>query len=143
MSEKPTPRHVADAWLLRAEGHLKTARHISLDPNLPSADAAFHAQQVAELSLKAFLLRHGHTVARTHDLVALVRECQDIYPYFREFTAQATSLGAYAVEARYPPLGLTVSREDAAEAIATADKIYSAVRARFGPTDVSSGSASP
>ncbi len=95
------------------------------------------------MSLKAFPLRHGHTVVRTHDLVVLHRACQDVDQDFPNFIAQATSLSGYAVEARYPPLGLAVSHEDAAEAIATADKIYSAVRARFGPTGVSSGSTNP
>lgn len=49
-----TPPH----WLARADGHLAMARH----PKPAGAfweDLAFHAQQAAELAMKAVYQRHG------------------------------------------------------------------------------------
>jgi HEPN domain-containing protein len=138
MSEKSPRRQAAEEWLARAAGHLKTARHIAAAPDLPPADAAFHAQQAAECSLKAFLAAHGAALRRTHDLFVLAQQCRDIDESFPDFGLRATSLTTYAVEARYPPFASRVTTAEAMEAIAFAEDICRSVRTRLGLPDVSS-----
>lgn len=64
---------VADTrgWLLKARGDLRGAEvDLAAAPPL-TEDAAFHCQQAAEKTLKAFLAWHDVPFRKTHDLAEI------------------------------------------------------------------------
>ena len=57
-------------WVEKAEGDFDTAGRELRARQRPNYDAAcFHAQQVTEKYLKAFLQEHGQAFPKTHNLV--------------------------------------------------------------------------
>ena len=62
------------AWVAKAENDLLNIRNNLGCERIPWDTICFHAQQVAEKMLKAFLVSRGQTAGRTHDLVALLAE---------------------------------------------------------------------
>ena len=60
----------------------------------------FHAQQVAEKSLKALIAASGRMYPRTHDLMALIELLAPEQAH-REGLADLVDLNAFAVEYRY------------------------------------------
>jgi HEPN domain-containing protein len=81
-----------------------------------NAPASFHCQQAAEKDLKAFLAHHGEDPPRTHDLPMLLKRRREHEDSFEVLDEAAPQLYPFAVEVRYP-FGVSVSREEAAEAL--------------------------
>ena len=78
-----------------------TYRILRRDAESPLETMMFHAQQVAEKTIKAVLVQHGVIFRRTHDLIELLdlSNAQDIdVPVVRNLLLR---LGPYAVEFRY------------------------------------------
>jgi len=74
MPRDPANVDEALAWLAKAAQGLRAADvDLVAEPPLEQ-DAAFHAQQAAEKSLKALLALHDVAVRKTHDLVGLGAE---------------------------------------------------------------------
>jgi HEPN domain-containing protein len=70
---------LAAEWIAKAEGDYTTARRERYARRAPNYDATcFHAQQMAEKYLKAFLQEHLIPAPRTHDLVELLFLCLPI-----------------------------------------------------------------
>jgi HEPN domain-containing protein len=68
-------------WIAKAEGDYVTARRERFARRSPNYDAAcFHAHQMAEKYLKAFLQHHQLQPPRTHDLVELLSLYQTVDP---------------------------------------------------------------
>lgn len=63
--------------------------------------ACFHAQQMAEKSLKAFLAQRGVTFPYTHNLAKLVEAGARLDTTFRSLLPAVAPLTPYAVELRY------------------------------------------
>lgn len=58
-------------WLLRASEDLRAGRHdLTAQPPLVN-EVAFHSQQCAEKSMKAFLAYREHAFRKTHNLTEL------------------------------------------------------------------------
>jgi HEPN domain-containing protein len=103
---------LVEEWISKAEGDYVTARRERYARRSPNYDAAcFHAQQMAEKYLKAFLQEHQNPPPRTHDLVELLTLCQAIEPTFSIIEGELKSLNGYGIGVRYP--GQTTDREDA------------------------------
>jgi len=86
-------------WLRKAESD-----SVALDASLRAGalDAAcFHAQQVAEKYLKAFLTQAGISFPFTHNLAKLVELCVGSDPAFRSLLRVVEPLTPYAAELRY------------------------------------------
>jgi len=90
------------AWLNKAENDLLNIENNLKAAQIPWDTICFHAQQVAEKSLKAFLVFHGRLPSRTHDLVALLAACAEIRPDLASRQEDCQKLSYYAVAARYP-----------------------------------------
>lgn len=74
---------LAIEWIAKAEGDYITARRERYARHSPNYDAAcFHAQQMAEKYMKAFLQEHQLPTPRTHDLFELLSLCQCIETTF-------------------------------------------------------------
>lgn len=97
----------------------------------PNYDAAcFHAQQMAEKYLKAYLQEKNVAVPRTHDLVELLALCQPVEPVFALIESELKSLNGYAISVRYP--GQTSDKDDAVQAVRMARIVRDFIRERFG-----------
>ena len=102
-------------WVAKAEGDFATAGRELRARRLPNYDAVcFHAQQIAEKLLKAFLQEHGSAFPKTHNLIALVELCLPIDGSFEVQRDALIWLDRYAVQFRYP--GESAERDEARRA---------------------------
>lgn len=117
----------SNLWLAYARDDLETIRQLS-NSNLYRI-ICYHAQQVAEKSLKAFLSHEGKDIPRIHDvayLYGLTGLELKIDPADLEF------LSSIYLESRYPPdIGLLPGGEpnenDAERAAAVAEALFSQI----------------
>ena len=63
---------------------------------------AYHFQQSAEKSLKAFLVFNGKVVPKTHNLILLLESCAELNIEFQKLRKQASQLNPFSVQTRYP-----------------------------------------
>jgi HEPN domain-containing protein len=107
---------LAAEWVAKAEGDYATARREFRARRRPNFDAAcFHAQQCAEKYLKALLQQQRLAIPRTHNLEALAKPLLEAHPVLKPLAVALRTLGAYAVETRYP--GRSADRALAKEAV--------------------------
>lgn len=127
-TERPLPPDV-QGWIDKAEGDLRAARLLAgAAPPEPDA-AAFHSQQASEKYLKAFLVFLRVDPPRTHNLLSLLDLLARYDGSFESLRDAAGSLNPLAVRIRYPFARATA--EEAADALAHAETICDAVRARL------------
>lgn len=94
---------LAIEWIDKAEGDYATAGRELRARHRPNCDAVcFHAQQIAEKYLKAFLQEHGAAFPRTHSLIDLLELCLHIDGSFELQRNHLVLLDRYAVSYRYP-----------------------------------------
>lgn len=84
--------------------------------------ASFHAQQAAEKSIKALLVRHQIHFGKTHDLRELLETAEQISPGITTALAEVHQLTPYGVPARYPGDITPASAEDARRHLALAQR---------------------
>lgn len=122
----------ANEWLYLAGEDLRAAELLSKEGIFSLA--CFHAQQCAEKTLKAIIVfKEGHS-KRIHDLNELLETCISLVGNeLRSFEEALNFLNAFYAPARYPDAmpgaleGRLPNKEDAAEAICTAEQLYAAV----------------
>jgi len=127
------PAFVAEtrSWLRKAKMDLDAgAFELTADPPF-SADVAFHAQQAAEKSIKAFLTWHAQTFRKTHNLVELGQACAALDSSLEPTLKRSAGLSEYAWKFRYPGETEEPTRDEAQEALAIAQGVYEAVLARL------------
>jgi HEPN domain-containing protein len=114
-------------WLAKSEDDWRVARReFAADPD-PSFDAAcFHAQQCVEKLMKAVLIDAAVLAPRTHDLLVLSRLLETLHRSWNWDEAELQALNQAAVAYRYP--GESADREEAAEALAAAERLRTALR---------------
>jgi HEPN domain-containing protein len=118
-------------WIAKADADLLTARRELAAADHPNYDAAaFHAQQCAEKCLKARLVEEGSSFPKTHDLAVVLALVIPLEPSWDQIRPALDRLTAMAVEVRYP--GMMADREDAAEAVRTAEQIRGLLHASLG-----------
>ena len=106
-------------WIDKAEGDFATAQRELRARKSPNYDAAcFHAQQMAEKYLKAFLQMNGLAPPRSHDLVELLALALSFQPHLALLESDLKSLNAFAVQFRYP--GQSAEKTDARSAVEAA-----------------------
>lgn len=96
--------------------------------------ACFHAQQMTEKCLKAFLVYRGAQFPYTHNLTKLVEICAGIDDTFRSLFPTVAPLTPYAVELRYDD-SFWPSRQLAEEARSSAITVLRFVVERL-PSDI-------
>jgi HEPN domain-containing protein len=89
-------------WVAKARGDLEAARRLLEGEEPLSSEAAFHAQQAAEKSFKAFLTFHNIDFEKTHNLDDLGQKCIVIDRTLAQVSNNVGPISGYAVEARYP-----------------------------------------
>lgn len=116
------------AWLRKAEDD-EVAMNASFHAGALGPDC-FHAQQVAEKYLKAFLVHSEIPFPYTHNLSKLLRICSQLDKDFLLLVPSAELLTPYAIDARYEPDFLP-KRKSARQAIADALAIKAFVLQRL------------
>jgi len=120
-------------WLAKAEDDL-LAGELILKGTMSSYDAVgFHAQQAAEKSLKALLIRHQVEFSKTHNLGELLRLAEPVAPGIAGELADAEALTPYAVDSRYPSEEPPMGREEATRQPGVARKVLTATTSRLRP----------
>lgn len=122
----------AAAWLEKAALNLRAAAHDLSAPDAALyADAAFHAQQAAEKTLKAFLAWHDVPFRKTHNIEELGRACVRLDAALGPAIDRAAPLTEYAWKFRYPGEMDAPSRDEVDEALTTARELHAAIGRRL------------
>ncbi len=104
--------HLAQKWYDLASEDLKVAQLVLT--NGLYLQAAFHAQQCLEKSLKGLLVLEGIEPPYTHDLVRLYRELRSILGHRDDDATKnekdLAELNPYYILSRYPSFKLNVSK---------------------------------
>jgi HEPN domain-containing protein len=119
-------------WIRRARSDLILAQMIE-DERISAEILAFHAQQAAEKSLKAILIRDQLEFPRTHVIALLLNLCGQAGYQVPEQLLDALDLTRYAVAARYPSEEDPVTRDQAREAALIASNVFAWVEAQIDP----------
>ena len=111
-------------WLGLADDDLRLAELTLKDTEPIFWAAAFHCQQAAEKSLKAFLAYNEYHVEKTHDIEFLVKLCMKFSPQMEQFIESGATLSEYAVDPRYPTAKFEITKTKASKAMEAARSIY-------------------
>ncbi len=114
-------------WMRFAWDDLFTARgHLTGHQDAPWI-VAYHAQQCAEKTLKAYLIFCGVQFPFTHSIAAL-RELVSEHAAWSEELSEADALTEFATSARYPGVRNPVTKERAKSSVECAIRVYERVR---------------
>ena len=128
MSVSPENLQVAHQWIEKAEHDLKNAEHtLTLEKDCPFDTICFHAHQCAEKYLKALLLSQSLDFPKTHDLRVLIQLVLSKFSVVLDM-AELLKLNRYSIESRYPGDWDPITRSEAEEAVAIAQRVREAVR---------------
>lgn len=117
-------------WIAKAEGDYASAGREYRARRNPNYDAAcFHAQQVAEKYLKAWLQEQCVIFPRTHSLIVLLELCLPLDASFEFLRDGLILLERYAVQYRYP--GETADKSDARLAFQAGQAVRVFMRNKF------------
>ncbi len=97
---------VVSEWLVIARKDWGRISHMLDDKDAEAA--AFFLQQSMEKYLKAFLLRHGWKLRKTHELDALLDDAIGYAPELNRFYDLCERVAGYYFTERYPPLVASV-----------------------------------
>ena len=106
-------RPESSGYVDKAKSDLMTMEILRLHKNYPKDSLCFHAQQYAEKIIKAKLAEMGIRPPKVHNLVVLLEAFPDS-PEILQAVGIAGMLESYAVDVRYPEMGIDrISEEDA------------------------------
>jgi HEPN domain-containing protein len=87
-------------WLLKANEDLLVVNKLTEFEMIATSSVCFHCQQAVEKLLKAFLIRNGVEIKKTHNIEYLLAECSDFDSDFSEIDPK--NLSDFGVDVRYP-----------------------------------------
>ena len=97
---KPNPREEAQRWLAQARHVLDVAK--TLRKEACYAESCFHAEQAAQVALKAFLYGRGERFVTMHSVKQLVERCATYEAAFQQLVDAGKVLDQYYIPTRYP-----------------------------------------
>lgn len=117
-------------WLLKAENDLKAAEGIYGYYEQPPTDTiCYHCHQVAEKSLKCYLVYQRVRFQKIHDLIVLLNLCLTKDKSLDSLRENLEILNQYYVETKYPlDISIDYSIEEAKEAIQKASIILETIK---------------
>jgi HEPN domain-containing protein len=110
-------------WLTKSQRDLKVAWVLFKNEESLFDAVAYHCQQSAEKSLKAYLTHKNTAFRKTHDLDVLIDLCCQSEASFQELKDGADTLTPYATEFRYPSDTIEPEKYEAEEALAIASLV--------------------
>jgi HEPN domain-containing protein len=120
-------------WLRRARSNLARAK---ADRNLADVlyeDLCFDAQQAAEKAIEGLLVWRKVAFPKAHAITDLLTLAHQAGVEVPEDIREAGVLTEFAVEARYPGLSEEVTRDDYAQAVALAERVFRWVASLISP----------
>jgi HEPN domain-containing protein len=120
-----------EPWIQRADSDISSACFLAKEMHpIPTEIVCFHCQQAAEKYLKAFLVYNDQEPPKTHDLVELVRFCNNFDKDFLLLIPKCEYLLPFAIQTRYPSK-IEFRDEDIKTAITYAQAIIEFVKSRI------------
>lgn len=110
-------------WLSHAESDMRLAQLASQDARIRREQVCFHAQQAAEKSIKAVLLKQEVSFPLTHHIGTLLALAERNGIPLPEEVRRAGVLTPYAVETRYPGPWPEVTEAELEEALHVAQQV--------------------
>lgn len=121
------------AWLAKADNDLLTIENNIRAPRVPWDVVCYHAQQVAEKVLKAYLVAHGVTPPKTHDLIVLLGQCVGLGAPVADLEADCRLLLRFAASTRYPGDLFDPQRQHGMAAYEAAQRVQARIRTVLPP----------
>ena len=109
-------------WLDRARGHLALAKQTKPEEAFWE-DLCFHAQQGAEIAIKAVYQHNDLHYHYTHDIHDLVKGLEESGVPITSVVNEAARLTRYASQTRYPGAFEPVTRMEYQEALRLAESV--------------------
>ena len=129
MSDKSQILHL---WIEKADHDLGTALITYKYIPKYKDTIAFHCQQAVEKYLKAYIIKLGLSLKRTHDLVHLLEMINQKDKVNQSYFEKVFELQDYAVEIRYPENRIELTNEDLNSAICIAKDIRKWILEKLG-----------
>lgn len=120
-------RELVRRWVAKAEEDRAVIKKLPYDEPQCRPPIAYHAQQIAEKLVKAFLVHHEVEFQWTHDIDELLDLVAQIDGALAESLRPAAKLTVYASETRYPTNAPALTVEDAKRAVTLAESVRSAI----------------
>ena len=116
-------RHYYD-WIEAALQDRLAAELLITDERLYDS-CAFHCQQCAEKSLKAYLLLKNGRLVDGHNLTWLCKQAVKLDPHFTEWLDESAALNHYYIETRYPlDFGVDITEKRIRRVLEMANEMY-------------------
>lgn len=117
-------KEIISEWLKRARSNLERARAGKSCEEILYEDLCFDAQQTAEKSLKALLVKLNKPFPKTHSIGSLLKLIEENSIEIPGDVNQSKILTDYAVDTRYPGMYEAVSEDEYKEALKLAEDVY-------------------
>ncbi len=108
-------------WLRFAQNNLIEAR--TRTPGVDFEIPAFHAQQAAEMAIKAVFVAYGHLFPYVHDLADLLKRLENADVAVPSRVRDANRLTVFASITRYSNFGAPVTENQYGAAVAIAEAV--------------------
>lgn len=129
--EPKTPGDLAREWFGLGDDDIESGRLI-LSQGVRLAHVFYFAQQAIEKYLKGFILLHGRTLPRTHDLCELHKQCNEIADFPELATLDLKNISESYIPARYTA-SFRPSVEQASIALAAAERVRESILVAVPP----------
>lgn len=118
-------RKIVKEWLRRGEDDEAYARSLLRDRDVAPWGIGFHAQQMAEKFLKAYLVSVKADFPKVHQLDRLLKLCAEVDQAFanKDLVKNARSLSEHYYAERYPGTMQEVTWSEAEQALLQAEEI--------------------
>jgi len=118
-------------WIRFAQMDYDAAENMAiLHRPIPIEIVCYHCQQAVEKIFKAYILAHGDSLVKIHDLLLLQKQCARHDKSFDEFIGVCAALTSYSVITRYPS-SAQISFSDMEYALQGAKKTIKFTKARL------------
>ena len=123
---------LAQAWLKKASSDLAAASILIHGEQKHLDVGSYHCQQAAQKAIKAYLTARETLFPKTHSLEQLLDLCASPADTFEQLRGHAKRLTPLAHEFRYPGDVVEPTPEEANQALALAEEVYTFCHAAVG-----------
>ena len=122
---------LAEEWFKIGENEFKFAKYSLEELDAFYPQICFQFQQSVEKYLKGFLIYHGRTFPKIHDLTHLTKLCAKIDQEFLRFLNKTDILSQHYLTSRYPIEYPPAEKSHAKEAFEIAEEIINFIKIKI------------